>query len=787
MPSTVRRALVIAGLATILPRCAWSAPEQLEVSLSFNRQLNALVTSATQLLRLRRTMEAIELLAQANALVEGNPATRWPWRIRVGPVYGHALLGLGRNEEALQILERTLDAVEQVRVENVPPFRRVLDHWDTGMGQELLNTEFKRQLVAVAVTDGPSAHTLDELVFDESIGSSEPLFTLGRALVVCGKAEALIRLYQEKVAGAVISPADNIAAGVAREHRSFKFGVLLGKCEQSAVAEQAFSRALQLNFERLQDMAGRVPSHTAMLAGFGVGREMLSLRLGHFLSQPKAVTPAADGALELVQLIVQYKGLGVRYAEDINLLLRTSQDSAVIGIRPQLGALEDQMAELSGTNEGFSRFLALSVQQSQLLMQVLPGLRTQGAEAVIQPGATLLPEILRALGRDAAIGFMEYRAWQSFVAGSKERRYLRYCITGDTIQLQDVGSCDVVDQEIYRFRGALLTGNDGHSHGSLLARQLLSDLPGGVEAADHWVIDPDGALTLLPFEALPDTDGPLLLRRSVRYVTSLAQLDHARKSRPAEGPACILANPAYPQMRQQSKTDSSLRMSVGHFERGLGPVSPLPDTALEAASVKRSLARLAFEVASFEGQRATPDALLGLKQPPKILHVASHAVFLESVAASTGAVPGRAASGASIVDLVLPGRRAALVLSGEQAPAILLAKDLVRLPLSGTRLVVLSGCDTGNGDVDVGEGVASLRRALEQAGATSTVTSLWSVPSQATAGLMSEFYLGLERGLRKSQALQEAKQKLHGQGHPASAWAGFLLAGSDEPLEKWPH
>jgi CHAT domain-containing protein len=44
--------------------------------------------------------------------------------------------------------------------------------------------------------------------------------------------------------------------------------------------------------------------------------------------------------------------------------------------------------------------------------------------------------------------------------------------------------------------------------------------------------------------------------------------------------------------------------------------------------------------------------------------------------------------------------------------ALVTALELAELNLWGTQLVVLSACDTGRGDVKLGQGVSGLRRAL---------------------------------------------------------------------------
>jgi CHAT domain-containing protein len=66
--------------------------------------------------------------------------------------------------------------------------------------------------------------------------------------------------------------------------------------------------------------------------------------------------------------------------------------------------------------------------------------------------------------------------------------------------------------------------------------------------------------------------------------------------------------------------------------------------------------------------------------------------------------------------------------------------------LWGTKLVVLSACDTGVGEVKNGEGVFGLRRALSLAGSETQVMSLWPVSDRGARDLMIEYYKALERG-----------------------------------------
>lgn len=92
-------------------------------------------------------------------------------------------------------------------------------------------------------------------------------------------------------------------------------------------------------------------------------------------------------------------------------------------------------------------------------------------------------------------------------------------------------------------------------------------------------------------------------------------------------------------------------------------------------------------------------------------------------------------------------------------------------------LLVLSACQTAKGDKRSALGIAGV---AAQAGARSTLASLWFVDAQSTAQLMGEFYKGLRVGLSKAEALRQAQITLLSNPeyqHPYH-WAPFILVGS---------
>lgn len=115
----------------------------------------------------------------------------------------------------------------------------------------------------------------------------------------------------------------------------------------------------------------------------------------------------------------------------------------------------------------------------------------------------------------------------------------------------------------------------------------------------------------------------------------------------------------------------------------------------------------------------------------------------------------------------------------------LFAVELYDLGLSA-ELVVLSACETGLGQVRQGEGVMSLARAFAFGGVTATVMSLWQAEDGATRTLMVDFYKQLKTGIRKDDALQQAKltylKNCDALRSSPYFWAGFIASGNMVPL-----
>jgi CHAT domain-containing protein len=95
--------------------------------------------------------------------------------------------------------------------------------------------------------------------------------------------------------------------------------------------------------------------------------------------------------------------------------------------------------------------------------------------------------------------------------------------------------------------------------------------------------------------------------------------------------------------------------------------------------------------------------------------------------------------------------------SGAGEDGVLTAAEAAGLNLWGTKLVVLSACETGLGDVVNGAGVYGLRRALVLAGSETQVMSLWQVDDAATRDLMADYYTRLQRNEGRTEAMRQAQ------------------------------
>jgi CHAT domain-containing protein/tetratricopeptide (TPR) repeat protein len=306
---------------------------------------------------------------------------------------------------------------------------------------------------------------------------------------------------------------------------------------------------------------------------------------------------------------------------------------------------------------------------------------------------------------------------------------------------------------------ALERAEDWKQAAASMARVLLPALDELLARARRLLIVPDGPLHLLPFCVLaPEPGRPLVTRLPVGVVPSVtlyAQL-RERPARAAAGPDWVgLGAPRYPPEAASGAGPEPLRELVerGHVLR------PLPGTLAELNGI-RDLLGGALRL--YVGSEATEDRAKNLPQDAAVVHFACHGLLDDRVPMH------------SALALSLPGGRET---SGEDG--LLQAWEVLQDVRLDSELIVLSGCETGLGRLQGGEGLLGLTRAFFFAGARSLLVSLWPIEDRSTSVLMESFYRGLIQGLPKDEALRRAQARFleGGAGAHPYFWAGFQLVG----------
>ena len=324
------------------------------------------------------------------------------------------------------------------------------------------------------------------------------------------------------------------------------------------------------------------------------------------------------------------------------------------------------------------------------------------------------------------------------------------------------------------------------------------------------LISPDSNLNLIPFAALQNDQGQYLLEQyQLTTLSSGRDLVTYQHHYEATQPPVIIANPSYnagsdataPQLVANARTRGIpiARPSSGTATGQLKESTPedlqrvglpsnwadLPGTEREAALIapKLPLSLTLTETKATEGAVKTV-------QSPSILHFATHGYFLPSGSADQNPL---VRSG-----LILAGANLQNATQNQGEDGVLTALEVSGLDLRGTKLVVMSACDTGKGEVANGEGVYGLRRAFTLAGAESQLFSLWEVNDWATQALLTRYYDYILAGRGRSDAWRQTQldmlrgnldAEIDPQGlatitdtaHP-NYWAAFVPSGNWEPL-----
>ncbi|MEP0985375.1 CHAT domain-containing protein [Ekhidna sp.] len=152
-----------------------------------------------------------------------------------------------------------------------------------------------------------------------------------------------------------------------------------------------------------------------------------------------------------------------------------------------------------------------------------------------------------------------------------------------------------------------------------------------------------------------------------------------------------------------------------------------------------------------------------------LVHIATHGFFMEDERAPSK--DPMLSSG-----LLLAGV-SDMQLSSDRDDGILTAYEIMNLSLTDLKMVVLSACETGLGEIASGEGIYGLQRAFFVGGAESVVMSLWKVDDAATKDLMTAFYKEYLKSGNKREAFLSAQRKIKKKYKDPIYWGAFVMLG----------
>ncbi len=292
----------------------------------------------------------------------------------------------------------------------------------------------------------------------------------------------------------------------------------------------------------------------------------------------------------------------------------------------------------------------------------------------------------------------------------------------------------------------------------------------------------EGAYSQVNLETLKAPDGKYVIdKNNIVPVSSTRDLippptSRKSSSAPVKAPeltAFLLGNPTY--------YDASSGMSAPDGEQSW---DELPGSELEVNELSKLLAGKKWSTNAYVNNKATEDEVKKMNSP-RVCHIATHGFFLEEEENSDLDNVGLRSETRMAENAML--RSGILLRNGgdlfrekgnlNKRNGILTAYEAMNLNLDNTELVVLSACETGLGQVHLGEGVYGLQRALMVAGAHNVIMSLFKVSDQVSQKLMLEFYKNWLNGANKRDAFITAKRSIKKEYPEPLYWGSFVMMG----------
>jgi len=795
-------------------------------------------------------------VADAEQLLE-RAITAWSARGTFDPFVAKGLDALaevfessGRLPRARELLERALEIRQRVRA----------DHPDVGWTL----TNLARVVASQGDLPGALRHLARATDILKRSGTSVEPDHLARTVTQRGEIQA--RLGHYALARADFAEALALRERVfGREHplsaesrlKTAEADFSLGRVDQAlSAAQQARHDAL----DHIRFTVRYLPERRALAYASRLASSV-SLELSLALAKPSGpVSPFLDAVIQSRSLVLDEIGARAHVVSD--------QQADLLPAQARLNATRQRYANLmlrsmSGTSAPSDVAAQLSAARreredaEQALAERSAAFRVQMARAGVG-----LAEVRTSLPAGSAlVSFVRYDRTiapaAAAVPGAGARRvsvepsYLAFVLKSGEADpiLVPLGPAATIDRLVAGWRRQMMQDAGAPAQhdptrvltarGRELRALIWDPVASHLDGARRAFVVPDGALNLVPLDALPGTGDEYLVERPlvIHYVS--AERDLAREVRPSPASEGLLAigGPAFSDTspfaafrvagarRPPAEADTVVagEQQDRAAPRGLVPcaLSPsvpfgaLPGSKMEAERIGRlwdqaeaGSSPAAAMARVLTGPQATERAVKQGGPGRRILHLATHGFFLgddcETAVAGTRAVGGLtpvAGGKAPSAESEKPPTQAPenpLLLSGlafaganwrasaalDEDDGILTAEEVAAMNLEGVEWAVLSACNTGLGTVAPGEGIFGLRRAFQAAGVRTVIMSLWAVDDRASLEWMEALYrarlidrLDTADAVRAASLAVIRERRASGRSTHPFYWAAFVSAG----------
>ncbi len=696
------------------------------------------------------------------------------------PLTGHAhlLTGMflnmsGKNTEAIESLNLALEILEQT---NIGFDQRLLSLGRTSLAQTQIEMgDFEAGISNML----QAAQLTNKLSNGKGHDLSKAFGDLANAYYNSGNNEEALKYYHKSVVANVLSfESDNVFDNPNFENVSNNgqlFFDLMGKA---------------MAFERLYDALGEV---SYLEGAYKTIRDIEKV-----IAALNMLPDNHQDKLRLQWNISNFNIAGVRIGEKMmqldsnpeyltfvyslfernksNLILANLQEERAFGkfdlpdsianerltIVKNLSYFESQIYELTSSQSQDTVRLAnyqrqvfeLRQQESELndlIKQINPG----HYQFLVKRGFTSIEEVQQQLIGEGEV-MLHYQLART--------RIHQLRITQDDIQFESIPIDDTFFDDLVRFLALCNQPQSSTREYLNLSKKILDK----INLTEHvlstyskLLIIPDGALGLLPFEALvgsgPSSDSfkelnYLVKTHDISYANSATLLSFNKEDDQSLGKPQVAAfAPSYGANSSSDQVSDTVRAGLSNL-------------AWTEQEVKNLSAY--FDTKSFLKEEASEESFKEVSSDYEILHVASHGLINNHSPLYSKLVFSQ-----NSADTINDGYMNTRELYAMNIPA---------------KMVVLSACNTGSGNIISGEGVLSLASGFFYAGAQSLVMTLWTANDQSTASIMDDFYKNLSHGNAKSVSLRNAKLSYLEEAdalrsHPYY-WAHFVINGNNKPI-----